>query len=92
MARSHLHRHSTLASSLIFPDLFDTLPVLPRLFPVSLRALVSFCAQTTVYFALNVVAVSKGLPEEAAGVTLIEGSHDFFAVYLYAADREFSIP
>jgi len=83
MTRSHLHRLSILASSLIFPDLFDTLPVLSRLFPVSLRALVSFCAQTTVYFALNVVAVSKGFPEEAAGVTLIKGSHDFFTVFIF---------
>lgn len=78
--RSHLHRFSTLANPLIFPDLFDTLPVLPRLFPVSLRALVPFGAQTTVYFALNVVAISKGFPEEATGVTLIKGCHDFFTV------------
>lgn len=62
------------------PDLLYPVPLLPRRLSVLARALESLCAQAHVDFVLRFRAVSSDLPEETAGMALIEGGDDIGAV------------
>ena len=66
--------------ALFSPDLLDTSAVAARLFSVALCAVESLRGETFVHFDFDIVAASNSFVYESLGMTLIESSHDLFAI------------
>lgn len=77
---SSRHRRPLIKLPLFSPDLLDTPTVAARLVSVALCAVESLCGETFVHFDFDIIAASNGLVYKSLGMTLIESSHDLFAI------------
>ena len=63
------------------PHGLDPRPTFETCFPVLLALLEPLAGQAPIDFALDVVAAADRFVQEATGVALVKGGHDFFAVW-----------
>lgn len=74
------HRRPLIKLALFSPNLLDTPAVAARLVSVALCAVEALCGETFVYFDFDIIATSNGFVYKSLGMTLIESSHDLFAI------------
>lgn len=77
---SSRHRRPLIKLALFSPDLLNTSAVAAGLVSVALCAVESLCGETFVHFDFDIIAASNGFVYKSLGMTLIESSHDLFAI------------